>query len=360
MKKTIKYDTYIKILYPILFLTAVSCFPRQDVNSDKIHFTTRGLILDVNDLSTVDWPLKAKRAGLTTLATHITPSQVTEFIESARGQQFLKECREHGIAVEHELHAIHDLLPRDLFYVDSTMFRMDTAGRRRADYNLCVHSKAALDTVGRNAVKYARILRPTTARYYFWIDDGMPMCSCSKCRSYSDSEQALILENELVKVLRREVDPDATLAHLAYGNTLEAPLKVKPAVGVFLEYAPFHRTWARSLLDTAAIGREGGKGISHAQYLKKLDDNLKVFPVETAQVLEYWLDVSLFSDWKKPAAALPWNLKVFTEDIDVYAKRGITKITSFGVYMDADYFKKYPSIKFLNQYGQGLKEYQLR
>ncbi len=336
----------------VLFVLA-SCSPQSST-----HFTKRGLILDVDDLSTVDWPKKASEAGLTTLATHITPSQVATFIQSEKGQRFLRECEKYGIEVEHELHAMHDLLPRELFNEDSTMFRMDTTGRRIADHNLCVHSKKAIEVVSRNAVKYARILPSTTGKYYFWIDDGMPMCSCSECKEYSDSEQALILENEIVKALKKEIDPNASLAHLAYGNTLNAPVKVKPAEGIFLEFAPFHRTWDRSLLDTLAMGRSQADRISHGEYLRKLDENLKVFPVETAQVLEYWLDLSLFSDWKKPAVELPWNKQVFLEDIDVYAKRGIKKITSFGVYMDGDYFKKYPNTKFLHEYGYGLKNYK--
>lgn len=323
------------------------------------QFITRGLVLDVNDLSTVDWPKKAKEAGLTTLATHITPSQVAAFIQSDRGQQFLRECKEYGIEVEHELHSMKDLLPRELFAQDSTMFRMNKEGRRVTDYNLCVHSDKALKIVSDNAVKYAKILTPTTGRYFYWIDDAVPMCSCPHCVGYSDSEQALILENAIVKALQEEVDPNASLAHLAYVNTLSAPVKVKPAKGIFLEFAPIYRRWDKSLLDTATTGWKEGIPTTHGEHIRLLDENLKVFPIETAQVLEYWLDVSLFSEWKKPAVALPWNNQVFQEDINVYAQRGIRHITSFGVYIDSAYVNQHKDLKFLTEYGNGLRDFTI-
>ncbi len=359
MKYTNRILSRWKPIVPVLLvLTLFSCSQLAE-KQEASHFKTRGLVLDVNDLSTVDWPRRAKAAGLTTLATHVTPSQVTEFIQSERGKRFLDECEQYGIEVEHELHAMADLLPRNLFEEDSTMFRMNEEGKRVPDYNLCVHSDKALQVVCDNAVKYAKILTPTTGRYFYWIDDAMPMCKCPKCKEYSDSEQALILENAIVKALRREVDPAATLAHLAYVNTLDAPVKVKPEEGIFLEFAPIHRTWEKSLLDTTTTGWNAKETITHGAYLRSLDENLKVFPTETAQVLEYWLDVSLFSQWKKPAIALPWHKQVFLEDIDVYAKRGIQHVTSFGVYMDDQFIKNFPDLTFLDEYGKGLENYRL-
>jgi len=351
-----KPNRLISIVYSILTTAFIftSCSTPSSTDS---QFLTRGVILDVNDLSTVDWPKKAKEAGLTTLATHITPSQVEEFIQSERGQKFLEECKAHGIEVEHELHALGDLLPRGLFAEDSTMFRMNEHGKRVADYNLCVHSDKAIQTVCQNAVRYSKILKSTTGRYFYWIDDGRPMCRCPKCSEYSDSEQALILENAMVKALREQVDPNAMLAHLAYVTTLEAPRKVKPEEGIFLEFAPIYRRWDKSLLDTATTGWNKGQTITHGQHLKYLDDNLKVFPAETAQVLEYWLDVSLQSGWKKPAKALDWHPQVMQEDLDIYSQRGIRHVTSFAVYIDDEYIRNHGDITFVNEYGKILKDY---
>ena len=152
----------------------------------------------------------------------------------------------------------------------------------------------------------------------------------------------------------REIDPEAKLAHLSYANSIEAPRKVKPEEGIFLEFAPIMRSWEKPLADTSAEDR----GMSHADNLKYLKQNLEVFSAEDAVVLEYWLDVSLFSGWKKPAVKLPWRRDVFLSDIDTYAKLGIRNITSFAVYMDSDYFEAYPEAEYLKEYADGLKEYK--
>ena len=346
-----------KYLILIIILLFQACTESKEKSSEAF-FTTRGVVLTTEDLSTVDWPKKAKGAGLTTIATHITPSQVVQFIQSPKGQEFLQECRELGLEVEHELHAMNDLLPRNLFEEDPTMFRMNKEGKRVADFNLCVHSEKALELVSKNAVKFAKILTPTTGRYFYWIDDGRPMCYCSQCSNYSDSEQALILENKILKALR-EFDPRATLAHLAYLNTMPPPVKIKPEEGIFLEFAPIRRSWDYPLRNLEVTGRELNNSpvLTHREILEFLDENLKVFGSGNAQVLEYWLDVSLFSDWKKPAVKLPWNKKVFQQDIDTYAKRGIKHVTTFAAYIDDEYIKTHKDLSFVKEYGEGMKSY---
>ena len=310
----------------------------------------KGIILNTHDLSSVpDWPERAAANGINTISTHMFPGEVLQFIRSAEGQRFMQKCREHGIMVDHQLHAMGELLPRDLFATDSTMYRMDERGHRVNDFNCCVHSLRALDTIAANAVRVSRELVPTNHRYYYWLDDGKPTCQCPQCRQYTISEQALIIENHVVKALRRH-DPQAMLAHLAYFNTLEAPQKVKPEEGVFLEFAPFLRSWEHPICDSLAQGR----GMTHAQNLKYLRENLQVFPAETAVILEYWLDVSLFSGWKKPAVQLPWRRDVFLSDVDTYASLGIQNVTSFAVYMDSTYWATYPDTTPLREYGEGL------
>jgi len=301
-------------------------------------FQTRGIVLVVRDLSTLDWPGRAKRAGLTTIATHIFPHEVAAFVQTAEGRAFLDGCRKLGIQVEHELHAMSDLLPRSLFDKDPAMFPMNEQGDRVRAFNLCIHSESAVRLACENAVKYARLLRPTTGRYFYWIDDGQPMCRCAKCRGLSDSDQALVLENRMLAALR-EADPRATLAHLAYARTLPPPRAVKPGPGVFLEFAPISRRYDRPLSDRQA--RPPG-GPSHGELLDLLDANLEVFGREGAQALEYWLDLSRFSGWKREnVRKLPWNADVFAGDVGTYAGRGIRHLTSFGAWLDGDYVKRF-------------------
>ncbi|WP_102407875.1 DUF4838 domain-containing protein [Parabacteroides bouchesdurhonensis] len=336
-----------KLIISLMVMILCACHTKESA------FEMRGVVLSVHDLETVDWPRLATKSGINTIGTHVTPKEVEAFITSERGKTFLADCQKYGIQVEHQLHAIHELLPRELFSEDSTMFRMDENGNRIADFNCCASSSNALDIIAKNAVYYARLLPSTNHRYYYWLDDGAPLCACPQCSCLSGSEQALMIENRMIQELRT-FDPEAQLAHLAYHSTLEAPVKVKPAEGVFLEFAPFYRNWKKPLSDESASGR----GMAHAENLRCLKENLEVFPAETAVVLEYWLDVSLFSDWKKPAVKLPWHKDVFMSDLNTYAGFGIKNITSFAVYMDDQYWKQYPDQSFLREYGKGMKYFK--
>ncbi len=306
-------------------------------------FLTRGVVVVLGDLRTLDWPERARRAGLTTVSTHIFPHEVAAYIQSEDGQQFLEQCRRAGVQVEHELHAMSDLLPRALFDKAPAMFPMNEKGDRVRDYNLCVHSPDALDVVRGNARKYTKILRSTTGRYFYWIDDGQPMCRCPKCRGLSDSDQALLLEHAVLDAIR-EVDPRATLAHLAYARTMAAPTQVKPKPGMFLEYAPIERRYDIPFVRDAAQGR----------LLESLDANLEWFGRDGAQALEYWLDLSRFSDWKREnVRRLPWHDDVFLADLDLYAKRGVRHVTTFAAWIDGDYVRRFGDPP-LDKYGAGL------
>jgi hypothetical protein len=329
--------------------------PRTGHRSGAAWFQTRGVVLVVKDMQTLDWPALAKAAGLTTLATHIKPSEIAEFVQTESGQKFLEGCRRNSLQVEHELHALEDLLPRDLFAKDKSMFRMDDKGERVREWNLCVHSGAALEVAAEKAAHYSRILRSTTGRYFYWIDDGMPMCRCPKCRGYSDSDQALIFENHLLGAIRK-VDARAQLAHLAYTNTLTPPKQVKPIPGIFLEFAPIDRRY-----DTPFSQRDATSpscGLVHGEMLDALDANLEWFGREGAQVLEYWLDVSRYSGWKREQTVpIPWNETVFREDYRTYALRGIRHVTTFAAWLDGDYAKRW-GVAPVHAYGEGLRRWR--
>jgi hypothetical protein len=311
---------------------------------------TRGVVLIPEDFSLRDWPERAHRAGLNTLALHHGGSvaAVVQFVESDAGQEALHRARRLGLAIEYELHAMSDLLPRRLLEKDASLFRMNEKGQRVADSNLCVHSPRALEIVAENALATAQRLRPTTGRYFYWGDDGRPWCHCPACRDLSQSEQALLLENALLRSLRKQ-DARAQLSHLAYAGTIQPPHKVKPEPGVFLEFAPIHRRY-----DVPYAQQTGSKdGLAY------LEANLKVFPADTAQVLEYWLDVSRFSGWKRPAKKLPWSREVFLADLQTYAARGLRHITTFAAYLDGDYLKLHGEPAALQEYGEGLNGLRL-
>jgi hypothetical protein len=323
-------------------------------SSAACYIKNRGiLILDADILSLNSWPQMAKNAGLTTLG--IGPGGIsgylTNFLHTAAGQKFLNDCTELKINVEHELHSIQELLPRSLFSANPLMFRMNANGERTPDYNCCAHSAEGIEVICNNAVSYARQLISTTGRYYFWFDDGSDiMCHCPQCENYTDSEKALIVENQIINALRQNVNPNAQLAHLAYQSTWGAPAQVTPSAGVFLEFAPFGRRYDVSLSNTSA---KNPYRPTHGQYLAYLDANLAVFGNANAKILEYWLDGSLHSNWQRPCVQIPWNKNVFMSDLQTYTSRGITNITSYGAWIDSYYLNKYDSSP-LKEYGQGL------
>lgn len=325
--------------------------------SDKKDLTTKGVVLTVEDLETLDWPLLAHKAGLTTIGTHIFPEQVAKFITTDKGQQFLSDCKKYNIQVEHELHSMRDLLPRSYFDTNPEMFRMNEKGVRVKDYNCCPHSEQALIIIAENALRYADILTPTTMRFFYWIDDAVPMCKCNLCKDFNDADQALLIENAIIRALRQKY-PAASLAHLAYVNTMIPPAKVKPEEGIFLEFAPIYRQWDKPLSDgkagIVAAKQDDGSLLTHAQTMELLHENLNVFPAATAQVLEYWLDVSLQSQWKKPAKKISWYPEVCKKDVAIYKKAGIKHITTFAVYVDGNYKKQYGNLDFINEYGKIL------
>jgi hypothetical protein len=308
-------------------------------------FATRGVVLIPEDLTLADWPERAKQAGLSTIGIHHqnSPAAVVRWVQSDAGQRFLAQCRQLGIEVEYELHAIKELLPRDLFKKAPELFRMNEKNERAPDANCCVHSERGLEIIAENAVEIAKVLRPTTRRYFYWGDDGRPWCLCPKCRGLLPSEQALVVENRICQALRKQ-DARAQVAHLAYHNTLRPPKQIRPVDGIFLEYAPISRRY-----DVPYEQQDPNRGDG----LHALDANLEVFPRDTAQVLEYWLDVSRFSRWKRPGVKLPWNKDVYLADVETYRKRGVCHLTTFACWIDADYKKRFGDLDFIAEYGKG-------
>jgi hypothetical protein len=322
----------------------------SDVAAPKTpRFATRGVVLIPSDLTLADWPARIARAGLNTIGLHaaVRLDVVVKFVRSEAGERALADCRRLGVNVEYELHAMADLLPRDLFAKDPGMFRVDKQGRRSPDCNCCPSNGAALEVIAASAVDYARLLRPTTHRYFYWPDDGREWCFCQRCRGLSASEQALLVENHILRTLRKHHDPQAEVCHIAYVPTLAPPKQVKPEPGIFVEFAPITRSHDRPLAEQNAK--------TLIDRLEVLDANLAVFPRHSAQVLEYWLDNSRYSGWRRPAKKLPWNREVFLADLEAYAKRGIRHVTSFACYLDADYVKRHGDFQpALLEYGAGL------
>ncbi len=324
---------------------AAACLPSGAAPEPQPWFTSRGLVIVPTEAPAMGLPERAVDWGITVL-------DLGHYVEWAartdEGQRLIDACRQAGVGFEFSLHICTWFLPRDLFAKNPTFFRMNDAGERVPDANLCIHSRAAVDLLCENAAKFADILRPSTSRYHYWIDDGQPMCRCPKCRELSDSEQALILEHALLKALRRG-DPNAKVSHLAYQVTSEAPRQLKPKPGIFLEYAPFQRDTLKPLSDPHP---------AHRKALQVLDDNLRVFGSAEAEVLEYWLDNSRYSEWnREKIRQIPWNQDAFAADVAEYARRGIRRMRTYCFWFDDDYVKRY-GMPPIDRYIAGLARWR--
>ena len=177
------------------------------------------------------------------------------WLKTDKGRRLLSYARSLGLEIEYEMHATSFLVPREMFSSHPEYFR-EANGVRTNDYNFCVSSDEMLRLMAKNAAALGRVLSPDTHDYYFWLDDAEnSRCECEKCRVFSASDQSLIVANAIADELRR-FDSSARVCYLAYLGTLTPPKSVKPAPGVFLEYAPMKRDRSIPVWEDDNVKRE--------------------------------------------------------------------------------------------------------
>lgn len=295
----------------------------------------RGVVVypsDITSLGVEEWEKRIKLSGINLIGIHAATSHepmdvLEEFVKSGTGQSFLEMCSRCGVDVEYEIHALQFILSRDLFDAHPEWFREDENGGRQCEYNMCFTSREAVEAMRPRIAAMLQWMRPTTHRYLIWPDDKIgKFCNCERCRAYSPSEQALIYENNLLALLR-EYDPEATIAHLAYNQTLAAPEKVRAAEGVFLEFAPINRDYSEPLSSDAVLA---------------LEENALAFPTFSQHILEYWLDESMFSRWKRDSLVrIPFREEECRRDVRFYRSLGASSITTFATWLGGDYVTLY-------------------
>ena len=64
---------------------------------------------------------------------------------------------------------------------------------------------------------------------------------------------------------------------------------------------------------------------------------LSFFGNKGAKVLEYWLDNSLFSGWKKPPKAFSADKSSILTDVEYYKAMGFEQISTFACFLGDDY-----------------------
>lgn len=293
---------------------------------------TTSLLIHPEEL-TEKWIDRAAALGYDALALHphgggeATDAlyELLATLETAEYRALIDRAWDKGLAVEYEIHAAGYLLPRQLFAEHPEYFRMNEKGERTPDFNFCFSNTDALRVIGERAAELAARLYRSPHRYFFWADDVRgKTCHCEKCRRLSPSDKNLTFMNAILTALRKEI-PDARLAYLAYQDTLPAPQTVRPEEGIFLEYAPIDRDVHRPI--------EGQDERTNGA----VRDLIAFFGTKNAKVLDYWLDNSLFSRWKKPPVKFTPDRAVIEADVAFYKTLGFEDISSFACFLGEDY-----------------------
>lgn len=310
----------------------------------------RGVVIYPSDVISVglqEWERRFELSGINLVGIHAATvneplDELEAFVKSGLGQEFLALCGKKGVDVEYEIHALQMLLPRNKFEEHPEWFREDAEGVRQMQYNMCFTCADAVEAMRPQIESLLSWMHPTTHRYLIWPDDVTGMfCNCENCRDYSPSEQSLIYENNLLKLLR-EYDPEATVAHLAYNQTLAAPEKVRASEGIFLEFAPIKRDYSVPLDPDIA---------------EALRKNVQAFPTFSQHILEYWLDESMFCGWNRDALVpLPFHKEECVRDVKGYRDNGASSVTCFATWLGGSYMEQFGSTDVIfREYGEAFE-----
>jgi hypothetical protein len=262
------------------------------------------------------------------------------YINTREYGEFADILRQSGKRLEFEAHAHSWLFPKSLFSEHPHWFREDAAGRRTADFNMCVSNKDALDYLADRSARLAKLLVPDSSKYYWWADDagGDCFCHCRQCSGLSASDQYLIWCNTVLSGIRA-TDAGAALCYLAYLGTMQAPRKIRPGEGIFLEYAPINRD---SFIPINHAGCE--KNRNETSTLPAL---LDYFGTKDSRVLEYWLTNDRFSHWTKPMRKLQFDPEIMAKDAAYYRSLNFESITTFACWIAKEYQQEYSPPDFM-------------
>ncbi len=297
------------------------------------------ILIHPEELS-LKWINRMKSAGIHKIGIHPVGGKeaprslgrLLDQLQDTSFRQLLDDAADQGLEIEYELHAAGYLLDRTLFEEHPNYFRMNADGVRTSDYNFCVSNQEGMTLLAEHAADLAGKLYRSCQSFAFWMDDGRDtFCHCPSCQRFTASEQQLLAVNTMLKNIRNRF-PDAQMPYLAYFGCVEPPRKVRPAEGVFLEYAPFEKY-------VSATDQSKQELILHEEDM--ILPLLECFGRSDAKVLEYWYDNSLFSDWKKPPKRLELNREAIKNDICRYYSQGFSGIATFGCFLGADYEELY-------------------
>jgi hypothetical protein len=275
-----------------------------------------------------EWIVWAARNRMNTIFFHVIEDPLP--LGAAPESQFFRKkskllllAKQRGMIVEYGGHGLVHLLPRKLFKKMPDAFRMQD-GKRQADYNFCPTHPEGRQIIMANAEKYFAA-RQGMDIYHLWADDivGGGWCSCETCQPYSASEQALLATNIMAEALER-VSPESQISFLAYHDTEDVPLKVKPHNNVCMVWAPRMRCYGHDTADeTCSVNSPRYHTICQEQV-----DYFNTNKAKPSRVFEYYLDAVLFK------SVLPPLIETMKMDLQFYHAIGIEAVQNL---MTGDY-----------------------
>jgi hypothetical protein len=282
-------------------------FTRRGYTSDIMtwHYTQAEHLHDrlPDDRTFIDWMGKSG-ANTFFYIRHPFDTQLTI-------PELLPEFTKRGIDLEYGGHVIPLLLPRDLFAEHPEYFSESPDGVRTEYGNLCTSNSAALATVSGNAVEYAHDY-PEMRALHIWGADlwHSGWCHCAACAPLSAQDQSLRVCNAVARGLAA-AGVARPVCYLAYHDTLDAALMLRPEANVVAEFAPRERCYGHALNDPACV--------TNRRYATALERYVELFDGRV-RLFEYYGDAILYF-----GCAVPLT-QVITADLAYYERLGIREI----------------------------------
>jgi len=144
-------------------------------------------------------------------------------------------------------------------------------------------------------------------------------CRCVECGALSPQRQYMKVVNEIAAALASEGDAAPPVAYLAYHDTLEPDLAVRPFDNVWFEWAPRERCYSHAIDDPVCT--------MNPRYLESLKRNIDLFDGRGG-VFEYYADAILFGGM---GFATP---SIIVRDLNAYHRMGLRSISclTFGAF----------------------------
>ena len=233
--------------------------------------------------------------------------------------ELLPDFARRGIDLEYGGHVMPLLLPRDLYHQHPDYFPAGLDGTRTDHGNLCTSNAAALAAASANAVQYAHEY-PEMRVVHIWGADLWHggWCHCASCTPLSVQDQSLRVCNAVARGLA-DAGMARPVCYLAYHDTLDADLTLRPDENVMVEFAPRERCYGHAIDDaTCVTNRRYAAAL--ARYVALFNGRVRLF--------EYYGDAILFFGCTVPLT------DVIAADMDYYAQLGVQGVTllQFGTY----------------------------